>query len=171
MDRSNDVQGGKGNAAKLAYVSFFVAALSLATSVYQGYLNTRFVELMQSSVTRAETARTCKDLIDAYFQIKFRVKGLALAFERERNLNSPATIAAASEAQNAVSRFGAYGTYLANYQGEAKRGEYTRLTNELLRLTEAAYTTASADLPKQFEKADAMFGAMNADCVASVKGS
>jgi len=169
MDRSNDAPRGRSNANMFAYVSFFVAALSLATSVYQGYLNTRFVELIQSGVSRAETARICKDLIDAYFQIKFRVKGLASTIERERNPNSQAAIAAASEAQNAVSRFGAYGTYLANYQGEAKRSEYTQLTVELARLAEAAHGTATIDLSKQFEKADAMFGAMNADCVASVK--
>ena len=43
---------GRFNANSFAYVSFFVAALSLVTSMYQGYLNTRFVELIQSGVAR-----------------------------------------------------------------------------------------------------------------------
>lgn len=162
---------GRFNANIFAYVSFFVAALSLVTSMYQGYLNTRFVELVQSSVSRGETARICKDLIDAFFQIKFRTASLSAALDREKNPNSPGVIAAASEAQNAVSRFGAYGTYLANFQGEQKRYEYTMLARELARVVDVAKIAPVGDPSKLFDKADDMFGAMNADCVKSATGS
>lgn len=157
----------RNNASIFAYVSFFVAALSLVTSMYQGYLNTRFVELIQSGVARAETARICKDLIDAFFQIKFRTEGLVAALEREKNPNSPGVVSASADARSAVSRFGAYGTYLANFQGEKKRYEYTMLSRELARIVESAHKLPAAEPSALFGKADEMFGVMNADCVRS----
>ena len=38
----------KGNTNVFAYISFFVAALSLVATMYQAYLNTRYVELIQT---------------------------------------------------------------------------------------------------------------------------
>jgi hypothetical protein len=157
----------KGNANIFAYISFFVAALSLVATMYQAYLNTRYVELIQTSVQRGETARICKDLIDAFFQIKFRTAAVASALEREKNPNTPSVIAASSEALSAVSRFSAYGTYLANFQGEEKRAQYTALSNELMRVVELTYKSPTGDTAKLFGKADELFGTMNADCVRS----
>ena len=54
------------------YFPMFIATLSLVTSIYNGYLNNQFVDLIQRNVGRAEYMRTCKDVIDAYFQVKFR---------------------------------------------------------------------------------------------------
>jgi hypothetical protein len=166
MAQSKD-SSGKGNANIFAYISFFVAALSLFATMYQAYLNTRYVELIQTSVVRGETARICKDLIDAYFQIKFRTGAVASALEREKNPNSPSVIAASSEALNAVSRFSAFGTYLANFQGEEKRQQYTMLARELGRVVDVAHKTPTGDASKLFDKADEMFGVMNNDCVKS----
>lgn len=171
MAKPKESGRGGSNANIFAYVSFFVAALSLVTSMYQGYLNTRFVELVQSSVARGETARVCKDLIDAFFQIKFRTGMLISTLEREKNPNSPGVISVSSEAQNAVSRFGAYGTYLANFQGEKKRYEYTMLSRELARVVDAAHKNSAGDPARLFDKADEMFGVMNADCVKSAAGT
>ncbi len=149
-----------------AVVSFFVAALSLVTSFYQGYLNTKFVELIQSSVSRSETARTCKELIDGYFQIKLKAATLAAAAERDR---SPAAIFPfESETANAVSRFAALGTYLANFQGEEKRARYSALSAELGKIPAAARSTAPSGIDKLFEKADGLFNEMNNDCVSSI---
>ena len=167
MAESKDSGGSKGNANIFAYISFFVAALSLFATMYQAYLNTRYVELIQTSVMRGETARVCKDLIDVYFQIKFRTEAIASAFEREKNPNSPGVLDASAEARNAVSRFGAYGTYLANFQGENRRVEYTMLARELARIVDVAHKTPTGDTSKLFEKADDMFGVMNSDCVRS----
>lgn len=160
-------RSGVGGANLFAYISFFVAALSLVASMYQGYLNTRYVELIQTSVARAETARTCKDLIEAYFQIKFKAAMLAAAVGRERNDSASPVIAAEAEATNAVSRFAALGTYLANFQGEDKRRAYTQLSQELVQAVAASRTTPSAGVEKLFERADGMFGEMNDDCVRS----
>jgi len=156
-----------GSANTFAYISFFVAALSLVATMYQAYLNTRYVELFQSNIVRGETARICKDLIDTFFQIKFRTSVLASAIDREKSLNAPAVVAASLEARNAVSRFGAYGTYLANFQGEAKRAQYSALSSELSGIIDTMLKSPQPDAAKLFGKADEMFGAMNADCVAS----
>ena len=56
----------------LSYFPMFIATLSLVTSIYNGYLNNLFVDLIQRNVGRTEYMRTCKDVIDAYFQVKFR---------------------------------------------------------------------------------------------------
>jgi hypothetical protein len=155
------------NSNIFGYISFFVAALSLVATIYQSYLNTRYVELIQTSVARAETARTCKDLIDAYFQIKFKASAVAAAVEREKNPNSPAVITASSEALNSVSRFAAFGTYLANFQGDDRRVQYTALSNELKRVVELAHSAPAASIEKIFDKADELFATMNNDCVRS----
>lgn len=155
------------NSNIFGYISFFVAALSLVATIYQSYLNTRYVELIQTSVSRAETARTCKDLIDAYFQIKFKAAAVAGAVERDKNPNNPSVIAASSEALNAVSRFAAFGTYLANFQGDDRRVQYTALSNELKRVVDLAHTAPAASIEKLFEKSDQLFATMNDDCVRS----
>ena len=55
----------------------FIATLSLLTSIYNGYLNNKFVELIQQNVSRSEYIRTCKDIIDSYFLIKLKAAALA----------------------------------------------------------------------------------------------
>lgn len=165
--KKSDSGNSKGNANVFAYISFFVAALSLVATMYQAYLNTRYVELIQTSVQRGETARICKDLIDVFFQIKFRTAAVAGALEREKNPNAPSVTAASSEALNAVSRFAAYGTYLANFQGDDKRALYSALSNELARVVDLAHKVPVADTSKLFAKADELFGTMNGDCVRS----
>ena len=58
--------------AVTAYFPMFIAVLSLLTSIYNGYLNNKFVNIIQGNLGRAEHMRTCKEIIDAYFQVKFR---------------------------------------------------------------------------------------------------
>src|SRR5258707_14571160 len=135
----------------------FIATLSLATSIYNGYLNNKFVELIQHNVTRGESMRTCKDIIDAYFQVKLRTSLLTT--------NSGAGVETReAEATNAVSHFAALGTYLANLQDEATRARYTRLSQELAKAVAAARTTAPGDIDKLFASADILFAGMNDDC-------
>lgn len=165
--KKSDGATSRGGANIFAYISFFVAALSLIATMYQAYLNTRYVELIQTSVSRAETARVCKDLIDAFFQIKFRTGAVAAALEREKNPNALSVIAASSEAFSAVSRFSAYGTYLANFQGEEKRAQYTALSSELGRIVALVQKGPAEDPAALFARADELFGVMNADCVRS----
>src|SRR3984893_17122767 len=112
---------------RIALVIFpmFIAALSLLTSIYNGYLNNKFVELIQQNVSRSEYIRTCKEIIDSYFLIKLKAPPLPAAAERERAGRVTDITAYESEADNAASHFGALGTYMANFQDEDARGRYT----------------------------------------------
>jgi hypothetical protein len=147
------------------YFPMFIATLSLVTSIYNGYLNGKFIDIIQSNLPRAEYMRTCKEIIDAYFQVKFRA-GLLHA-SAQRGAVAPAE---ETEAKNAVNKFAALGTYLANLRDEAARARYTELSEHLEKIVSEAAKPA-ADLDRLFEPADALFGEMNADCVKSAKAA
>lgn len=149
-------------AAIVVYFPMFIAALSLVTAIYNGYLNNRFVNLIQGNIGRVEYMRTCRDIIDAYFQVKFRTDLLQKA--------SSADADAEAEAMNAVAKFGALGTYLANLRNEEIRREYTELAWELEAIVKRA-SGASGTTPSPFTKADAMFGKLNDDCIKSAKSA
>ena len=112
----------KLRAAIIVYFPMFIAALSLITSIYNGYLNNRFVTLIQGNVGRIEYLKTCRDIIDVYFQVKFRA-GLI-----RPGADGAAMSPEQADAMSAVNKFGALGTYLANLRNEEIRREYTELT-------------------------------------------
>lgn len=151
--------------AVVTYFPMLIAVLSLVTSIYNGYLNNRFVDIIQRNLGRAEYMRSCKEIIDAYFQVKFRADLLS------ETAASGATDAAARlpaqqvEARNAVNRLAALGTYLANMRDEATRSRYTELSRTLEKLVQEAPRTPPDQLQKQFEAADRLFGMVNDDCV------
>ena len=158
----------------MTYFPMFIAALSLCTSIYNGYLNNKFVDLIQNNTARVESLRTCKEIIDAYFQVKFRVGVISSNAERAgtgdgAGAGTAAASPALTEAANAVSKFAALGTYLANLRDDATRARYTQLTLELEKIVTQAVRTPRADLDKLFETADKMFSVMNDDCVKSAK--
>src|SRR5215471_19887451 len=98
-------------AVLVTYFPMLIAALSLITSIFNGYLNNKFVGIIQGNLGRGEYMRTCKEIIDAYFQVKFRTGLIASG-----GAAAPATAMSVQqiEAANAVSHFAALGTYLAN---------------------------------------------------------
>jgi hypothetical protein len=151
----------------LAFLSIFLAMLSVCTAFYQNFIQTKYVEAVQRNVSRAEYNRACRDLIEAYFQVKLRV-GLILQ-ERADSSSMPAMFEI--EAANAVSRIGAFGTYLANFQNEDIRYRYTQLTWELQRIVLSARDSADRDLEKLFAKADELFAVLNEDCVKTAKAA
>jgi hypothetical protein len=158
----------------ITYFPMFIAALSLVTSIYNGYLNNRFVDLIQRNVSRTEYMRTCKDVIDAYFQVKFRASVVSRNRENASAggvaMNSTMTSAMTSEqieAANAVARLGALGTYLANLRDEAVRARYTELSRAVDKAVSEARQTAPVGLDKLFDPADRIFADLNADCVKS----
>jgi hypothetical protein len=144
----------------LGYFPMFIATLSLVTSIYNGYLNSRFVDFIQRNAGRTEYLRTCKEIIDAYFQIKVRVTAVNSAGDKTF---------AQSEAANAVARFGALGTYLANLRDEPTRQRYTQLTVDLEKLSGDAAHLSGAELGKRYEVPDREFYEMNSDCIKSAK--
>jgi|SRR5262245_688416 len=154
----------KVRAIVITYFPMFIATLSLVTSIYNGYLNSLFVNLIQRNVARGEYLRTCKDVIDAYFQVKFR----AAVVSRNRGnakTDSPAMTPEQIEAANAVARMSALGTYLANLRDEAVRVRYTELSMAVQKAVNEARQTPPAALDKLFEPADRIFADLNADCV------
>jgi hypothetical protein len=139
----------------------FIATLSLLTSIYNGYLNNKFVGLIQGNLSKAEYMRTCKEIIDAYFQVKFKVGLVAQA--------GAASAAQQTDAANAVSHFAALGTYLANLRDDATRERYTSLSRQLEAIVKEAPRAPPDQLEKLFEPADRLFADMNNDCVNSAK--
>ena len=109
--------------AVVTYFPMFIAALSLLTSVYNGYLNSKFVDIIQRNVGRTEYMRTCKEIIDAYFQVKFRAGIIATG--------GSAAPSAQIDGGNAVAKFAALGTYLANLRDDAIRQRYSELSGQL----------------------------------------
>jgi hypothetical protein len=152
------------HAALLSYFPMFIATLSLVTSIFNGYLNAKFVDIIQRNVSRTEYMRTCKEIIDAYFQVKLKIGAVAAAGERPGG-----AAAAQSEAENAVAKFAALGTYLANLRDEDTRVRYTSLSVELEKLSADARGLPTAELNKRYEKPDQAFSDMNADCIKTAK--
>jgi hypothetical protein len=145
--------------ALITYFPMFIATISVVANLYQAWLFARSVEVMQRNVDRFETMRACRDVIDSYFQVKLKVGLVADA------AGGAEARTAESEAANAVAKFGALGTYLANLSDDAARERYTGLTHELSRVVLAARSTPRAQADKLFAKADELFTHMNDDCV------
>jgi hypothetical protein len=154
----------KARSIALSYFPMFIATLSLVTSIFNGYLNNKFVDIIQRNFGRAEYMRTCKEIIDAYFQVKFRA---GLVSERAAGTTDRTT--ATTDARSAVIRFAGLGTYLANLRDDATRARYTELTQLLEKAVAEAGRTPPGDMAKLFEQADNIFAEMNADCVKSAK--
>src|SRR5881394_2919538 len=102
----------KTRSIAITYFPMFIATLSLVTSIYNGYLNNKFVDLIQRNLSRAEYMRTCKEIIDAYFQVKFRAGIVSENGERAGGTGATGLSAAQIDAANAVNKFAALGTYL-----------------------------------------------------------
>ena len=156
----------------MTYFPMFIAALSLCTSIYNGYLNNKFVDLIQNNTARVESLRTCKETIEAYFNVKFRAGVISTNAERAgAGAAGRETRIGADEleATNAVNKFAALGTYLANLRDDATRERYTKLSVELEKIVAQAARTPRAEVEKLFANADKMFTVMNDDCVKSAK--
>jgi len=153
----------------MSYFPMFIATLSLITSIYNGYLNNKFVDLIQRNLGRAEYMRTCKEIIDAYFQVKFRAGLVNAVAARERAGEKPVSASEQIEAANAVTKVAALGTYLANLRDDPTRERYTEFSRQLEKLVTEARRVPPAEFNKLFDAADRMFTELNDDCVKSAK--
>jgi hypothetical protein len=151
----------RARTAIVLYFPMFIATLSLVTSIYNGYLNNRFVDFIQRNTGRTEYLRTCKEIIDAYFQVKMRIGAI----------NGTGTVggAAQGEAALAVAKFGALGTYLANLGDETRRAQYTELTDMLDGISKEAPRLSQQEVARRYDKADQEFTKMNTDCIRTAK--
>ncbi len=160
---------GRWRLTLVSLFPMFIATLSLVTSIFNGYLNNRFVDLIENNVQRVEYMRTCKEIIDAYFQVKVRAGGLSASNEAGRSAGAGPTVRDTYGAAEAIARFGALGTYLANLRDEKTRERYTHLTWALEKAVADAPKTPPSAVSKLFEKSDQEFGVLNDDCVKSAK--
>ena len=154
--------------AIITYFPMFIAVFSLVTSMYNGYLNNKFVDFIQRNLARAESLRTCKEILEAHAQVQFRAKILSQIGERARQGNPVDVTTARNDADGALIKYISLATYLANLHPDA-RERYTHLSMEMEKILNDAPQLAPDDLNKRFEKTDPMFTAMNDDCVAMAK--
>lgn len=168
LDTTDDKRAGRRQLI-ITFFPMFIAVLSLITSIYNGYLNNKFVVMIQGGLSRSEYMRTCRDAIDAYFQVKYRAGVVT------REVATDAAAAAPSsrdviEAGNAVAKFGALATYLANLRDEDIRAKYTHLYWKLEKFAAlAGDANAKAERDKLLDEADKTFYELNNDCVATAK--
>jgi hypothetical protein len=119
---------------------------------------------------------------DRASKLKVGVILLDAAHVQSANGSARANTMVDVEAGNRVARFGALGTFLANFQNEDIRYRYTMLTWELAKIVKTArqmppavaenlVDRASGAADKLFEKADELFAGMNADCVKLAKAA
>jgi hypothetical protein len=160
---------GKLRVWLITFFPMLIATLSLITSIFNGYLNNRFVDLIQRNFGRAEYMRTCKETIDAYFQVKFKAGLVSANGEHARSGAEPVSAAQRIDAEAAVNKFAALGTYLANLRDEAIRVRYTELVRGLEKAVTDAGATPPAELARLFEAPDRIFAELNNDCVKSAK--
>jgi hypothetical protein len=154
-----EISETRTRAILFTYFPMFIATLSLLTSIYNGYLNNKFLDFIQRNVGRVEYMQTCKQIIDAYFQVKVRLGALQTGNERGEQI----------EAANAVAKFAALGTYLANLRDEKVRERYTHLSMDLETIAAEARQMPAADYQRRIGDTDRRFNEMNDDCVKSAK--
>jgi len=154
--------------AVITYFPMFIAALSLLTAMYNGYLNSKFLDFIQRNVSHAESLRTCKDILEAHAQVQFRAKVFSQTGERARKGDAVDLTAARNEADSAFIKYVSLATYLANLNPEA-RERYTQLSAELEKILADAPQIAPGELNKRFETTDKMFTGLNDDCVRMAK--
>lgn len=156
-----DTTESRIRALLITYFPMFIATLSLVTSIYNGYLNSKFVDLVKSNVGRVEYMKSCREIIEAYFQVKVRLAALNAAGDKAS--------AEQIEATTAVAKFMALGTYLANLRDETIRVRYTKLSWELEKVLADARRIPANELTKRLNAIEPLFAEMNDDCVKSAK--
>ena len=78
---------------------------------------------------------------------------------------------AQSDGGNAVAKFAALGTYLANLRDDAIRQRYSELSGQLAKVVGEARDIPAGQLDKAFAPADRIFADLNDDCIRSAKAA
>lgn len=146
----------------LVILPLVIAALTLVSSMFQSWNYARNIDSAQRNVLRSESLRTCRDIIDVFFQFRLRA-------EEANRLQEAANPQLLSEAKALVYKFGAFGTFLANFQDETTRVRYTELSWELLAIADNAAKLLAEDFAKRFALVDERFGKLNEDCVKAAQ--
>jgi hypothetical protein len=153
-------------AAYLPLISLVIASLSLAASISQSYNYRRNIESVQQNVLRAESLKTCRDVIEVFFAFRLRAEE---ANATSAGLTVDAQAAMRRDMKSLVYRFGAFGTHLANFAPEAARERYAALSWQLNDIAEKATTLSAAEFDAHFTAIDKVFATLNEDCVKATK--
>lgn len=155
--------GDSGSSAgnRLAMVSLIIAGMSLAASALQNFNYSRSIDSVQRNVLRAESLRSCKDIIAIFFE--FRLKA-------ETANGGGASAMSGIELKSLAYRFGALGTFLANFQEQPARDRYSALSWHLNRIATEAERLPKVDFDALFSEADKQFATINDDCVKAATG-
>lgn len=148
----------------LPIVSLCVAGLSLMAAAYQSYSHSRNLDVVQRNVIRAEYLRTCREIIESYFQIRLRAEAM-----NEAARSAPIDALGRREAEAMVFRFGAQGTFLANFRDDTVRRLYTDLSWRLLAIIREAVDKPRSDFDAAYAEADRLFNHMNEDCARTAR--
>jgi hypothetical protein len=150
----------------LPIVSLVIASLSLIASISQSYNYRKNIESVQQNVLRTENLKTCRDIIEVFFAFRLKAEE---ANARAARLTDEARADLRREMKSAVYRFGALGTYLANFTPDRSRERYSQLSWQLNALAENAATLPPAEFETKFAEADKLFATLNEDCVRSAQ--
>ncbi len=149
------------SAASLPMLSITIACLSMGSSFFQSWNYSRNIDSVQRNVLRAENLRTCREIIDVFFQLRLKAE--------EANARTAAA-PSALEMKALAYRFGALGTFLANFRDEEVRTRYTQLSWDLLKLASDAPSMPKPEFDALYGRVDKVFSDMNQDCVTSAQG-
>ncbi|MCA3623228.1 MAG: hypothetical protein IOC52_03510 [Methylobacterium sp.] len=142
----------------LPLISLLIASLSMASSISQSYNCHRNIESVQQNVLRAENLSSCREIIEVFFD--FRLK----AEEANGMTDGADPTAMRRELKSLVYRFGALGTFLANFIPQESRERYARLSWLLNDIASKAADQSNAEFDAKFAEADQAFATLNEDC-------
>jgi hypothetical protein len=152
----------------LPMLSLLIAGLSLASSITQSINYRKNIESVQQNVLRAENLKTCRDIIDVFFAYRLKAEE-ANARALKASLSADQADSLRRDMKIHVYRFGALGTYLANFTPDSARERYSKLSWLLNSIAEQATSLTLAEFQTQFAQADAAFSTLNDDCVKSTQ--
>jgi hypothetical protein len=147
----------------LPTLSLLIASLSLVSSISQSFNYRRNIETVQQNLLRGENLKTCREIIGVFFDFRLKAEE-ANARASAGGQNAAASADRRREMKAAVYRFGALGTYLANFTPDAARERYTALTWQLNDIADKAEGLAASDFEARFNAADKAFATLNEDC-------
>jgi hypothetical protein len=146
-----------------------IAVLSLLSSIFQSWNYARNIESAQRNILRGENLKTCREIIDVFFQFRLKTEEANRLGISARETGQQPNEMMAVELKALVYKFGALGTFLANFREKEARVQYTELTWKLLEVAEKAGKISLQDFAKLFDDVDARFDAFNQDCVKAAE--
>jgi len=141
-------------------ISLVVALCSVLTSAYQSWNYSRSIDSVQRNVLRAENLRTCRDIIDVFFQFRLKAED---ANARLADASRP------TDLRTLAYHFGALSTFLANFREDDVRGLYAKLSWDMLRVAKEAETLSPDEFASLFASIDETFTTLNDDCAKSAQ--